>query len=298
MPFGLKTAGNTFQRVMDIILAPCTEFAGAYIDDTIVNSQSWKDHLRHLESVFESFSDAGMTLKLSKCVFAKPNVQFIGHEVGSGKRSVVKSKVDAIRAVPEPHNKKLLRSFLGMVNFYRNYIPNYSDIALPLTELTKQTHGSAVRFTDEERAAFILLKDRLCASVSLNSPRLDRPFIVRTDASDYAVGACLAQLADDGEEVPIAFASAKLSDVQTRWSTIEKEAYAVIFALQKFDVWIYGSRIELYSDHNPLKYLVSCAPRSAKLTRWALSLSRYDIHVHHIKGVENISADFLSRCIK
>jgi len=103
-------------------------------------------------------------------------------------------------------------------------------------------------------------------------------------------------MTEDNLEMPIAFASAKLSDVQTRWSTIEKEAYAVIFALQKFDVIVYGSHIDLYSDHNPLKYLVECVPKSAKLTRWALSLSRYDIKVHHIKGTDNVVADFLSRC--
>jgi len=123
VPFGLKTAGNTFQRVMDIILAPHIDCAGAYIDDTIVHSGTWKQHLCDLEAVFQAFSDAGMTLKLSKCMFAKSSVKFVGHEVGSGKRAALKSKVEAIRAIPEPHTKKLLRSFLGMVNFYRNYIP-------------------------------------------------------------------------------------------------------------------------------------------------------------------------------
>ena len=183
-----------------------------------------------------------------------------------------------------------------MTNFYRNYIPNYSRIALLLTELTKNSQSSRIRFNDKERAAFLSLKESLCNSVTLVSPRQDRPYIIRTDASDYAVGACLAQLSDEGQEFPIAFASSKLSEVQTRWSTIEKEAYAVIFALQKFDVWVFGSKIDLYSDHNPLQYLVSCAPKSAKLTRWALSLTRYDLCVHHIKGTDNVSADFLSRC--
>jgi hypothetical protein len=296
MPFGLKTAGNTFQRVMDILLAPLVEFASAYIDDTIVHSDSWQRHLCDLRAVFEAFSAAGMTLKLSRCVFAKPSVKFIGHEVGSGKRAAVRSKVETIKAIPEPHTKKLLRSFLGMINFYRNYIPGYSELALPLTDLTKSSQGNAIRFGEKERAAFLSLKDNLCKSVSLHSPRQDRPFIVRTDASNYAVAACLSQKNDDGSEFPIAFASAKLTDVQTRWSTIEKESYAVIFALQKFDPLVFGCRIELFSDHNPLRYLVSCAPKSAKLTRWALSLSRYDISVNHIKGVDNVVADFLSRC--
>ena len=147
---------------MDIILAPHVEYAGAYIDDTIVSSNSWEDHLRHLEEVFKAFEKAGMTLKLSKCVFAKSSVKFIGHEVGSGQRSTLKCKVEAIRAIPEPHTKKLLRSFLGMTNFYRSYIPNYSQIALPLTELTKKEQSSNVKFDEKERAAFLALKDGVC----------------------------------------------------------------------------------------------------------------------------------------
>src|SRR5271155_4660013 len=99
-----------------------------------------------------------------------------------------------------------------------------------------------------------------------------------------------------GVDRPIAFASSKISDVQTRWSTIEKETHAVIFALRKFDVLVFGRRIALYTDHNPLQYLVSCAPKSAKLSRWALSLSRYDISVKHIAGKDNVAADCLSRC--
>ena len=237
-----------------------------------------------------------MTLRLSKCRFAAQKVRFIGHEIGSGTRSVVQSKVEATEIIAEPHNKKLLRSFLGMCAFYRNYIPNYSQVALPLTDLTKNRQANNIVFNETERSAFLSLKEKLCNNVTLYFPRGDRPFIVRTDASDYAVGACVSQTDDEGEDRPIAFASAKLSDVQTRWSTIEKEAYAVIFALQRFDVIVFGSQIVLYTDHNPLQYLAACVPKSAKLTRWSLSLTRYDITVKHIHGKDNVTADCLSRC--
>jgi RNase H-like domain found in reverse transcriptase len=237
-----------------------------------------------------------MTLRLSKCKFANSKVRFIGHEIGSGTRSVIQSKVEAIKIIPEPHNKKLLRSFLGMCAFYRVYIPHYSEIALPLTELTKNRQSNNISFNETQRAAFLELKDKLCKSTTLYSPKSDRPFIVRTDASDYAVGACVAQIDDEGQERPIAFASAKLTEVQCRWSTIEKEAYAVIFALQRFDIIIFGAVIHLYTDNNPLKYLAACVPKSAKLTRWSLSLTRYDIQVNHIHGKDNVTADCLSRC--
>ena len=297
MPFGLKTASNTFQRAMNDILRSHTSYAHAYIDDTAVYSRTWDEHLTHLDNVLSEFENVGMTLRLSKCLWALPKVQFIGHDVGSGQRTVIQSKVEAIKIVPEPRNKKLLRSFLGMCAFYRSYIANYSDIALPLTEMTKNRQSTNFTFNDVQRAAFLLLKDKLCKCTALYSPMPGKPFIIRTDASGVAVGASVSQVDDQNHERPIAFASAKLTEVQQRWSAIESEAYAVIFALKKFDVIVFGSPIVLYSDHNPLQYLAACLPKSAKLTRWSLSLTRYDITVRHIKGSENVVADCLSRCI-
>ena len=294
MPFGLKTASNTFQKVMNDLLYPHSDYANAYIDDTAVHSFSWEDHLMHLERVFQAFLDVGMTLKLSKSHFAKPKVNYIGHVVGSGLRTVQQDKVEAIKNIPEPTNKKQLRSFLGVCSFYRSYVPRFSEIALPLTNLTKNDQPNVIRFADKHKAAFRSLKHSLCQSVGLHTPCADQPFVIHTDASDFAVGACLSQVVNE-EHNPIAFASAKLSDVQQRWSTIEKEAYAIIFALNKFDFIVFGREIHLYTDHNPLQYITACTPKSAKLTRWALSLSRYNVKVFHIKGKDNVVADFLSR---
>ena len=138
---------------------------------------------------------------------------------------------------------------------------------LPLTELTKNKQSNKITFDDTHRSAFQQLKQLLCNCTMLYSPRFDKPFIVRTDASDYAIGVCVAQLDDELQEKPVAFASAKLTDVQCRWAVIEKESYAIIYALRKFDSILYGSHIDLFTDHNPLKYVVSCCPQSAKLTR-------------------------------
>ena len=121
------------------------------------------------------------------------------------------------------------------------------------------------------------MKSALCSPRILKTARYDRDFIIQsqTDASDYAVGACLAQLDDDGREYPIAFASSKLSDTQCKWSTIEKESYGIIFALRKFDSFVFGQNIIVYSDHNPLHYLINATPKSSKLIRWSLALQRY-----------------------
>lgn len=245
--------------------------------------------------MLSAFSRSGMTLKLKKCGFAKPEIEFVGHTVGSGRISVLKSKTEAISRIKEPTCKKLLRSFLGMASYYRSFIKNFSDIVAPLTELTKSKQTNHLVFNDEQRNAFVAIKNSLTNAEFLNSPDYTKPFEIHTDASNYAIGACLCQRDDKGIEKPISFFSNKLTDTQQRWSTIEKEAFAVIASLQKFDVMVFGSSINLYTDHNPLTYLVQSVPKSGKLTRWALALQRYDISVKHRSGKSNANADCLSR---
>src|SRR6267154_2616783 len=162
LPFGAATASQTFQRVMDEALRPHSDYACAYVDDTACFSLNWSAHLHDLEQVFYAFENIGMSLKFSKCKFALSKVKFIGHVVGSGSRSSVQDKVLAIKALPEPHNKKMLRSFLGAMNFYRSYIPQFSHLAFPLTELTKKSQPNKIVFNDKQRVAFLTLKERLC----------------------------------------------------------------------------------------------------------------------------------------
>ena len=184
-----------------------------------------------------------------------------------------------------------------MCNYYRAFIPGFSETALPLTELTKGTKTGRLQFTEDQRSAFNDLKESLCNSTVLRVPLYDRPFQIQCDASEYAVGCCLSQLDEQGREMPLAFASVKLSDTERRWSTIEKEAFAVIYALRQFDHLVFGSHVDLYTDHDPLSYLVNNNPKSPKLTRWALHISRYDLSVHHKAGKLNVNADCLSRLI-
>ena len=296
MPFGCRTASSSFQRVMDDLLRTHSNYAHAYIDDTGVFSKTWKSHLVHLERILKVFLEAGMTLKLSKCKFGMAKVKFVGHVVGSGTRSIVQSKVEAIKSLPEPTTKKMLRSFLGACNFFRMYISMFADIAAPLTDLTSCKGSKKILFQERERQAFSKLKNALCNAVTLYAPNSELPYIIRCDASDIGVGATLSQIGEDKNEHPIAFASAKLNETMKRYSVLEREAFAVLFALKKFDVLVYGCKIFLYTDHNPLQYIANNAPSSAKLTRWSLSLTRYDITVNYIPGPSNVWADYLSRC--
>jgi hypothetical protein len=221
----------------------------------------------------------------------------VGHTVGSNERTPIFDKIEAIRQIPEPTTKKMLRSFLGSCNFYRGYIPHFADTAFPLTELTKAATKNKIKFNEEQREAFEMLKIKLGEATTLVTPDITRPFVLHTDSSDYAVGGVLSQYHPETNTLfPIAFVSSKLSPTQRNYSTIEKESYAVIYALDKLDHLLHNAEILLYVDHNPLKYITMCAPSSPKLTRWSLSLARYKIITHHVKGKDNHVADFLSRC--
>ena len=298
LPFGLKTASQTYQRLMDIILSPHTNYSASYIDDTIVFSDTWEEHLQHLSQVIEAFRKANMTLKLKKCHFAKDSVQFLGHRIGNGILTIPEIKIAPILSIPEPNTKSKLRSFLGMCGFYRQYIPNFATISYPLTELTKKRKSNQIVFTEQERNSFIQLKDSIKSASNLHSPDYTKPFIIKTDASDYGLGGVIAQLDENQQEKPIAFTSAKLKGAQLKWSTIEKESYAIIHLLNKYDYMLFGNEIILYTDHSPLTYIKENAPSSSKLTRWALSLSRYNITIKHISGHLNTVADCLSRCLE
>jgi len=170
MSFELKTAGNTFQRMIDDLLSRHQEYSLGYIDDVSVFSGEWKTHLTHLAKVLNEFQELRLTLKLKKCYFGRPKVQFLGYIVGSGDISVVPDKIMAIQKMPEPVTKKLLSGFIGMCSYYRAFIPLFSDTALPLTELTKGGKTGRIAFNDSERAAFVRLKELLCSSQVLGSP--------------------------------------------------------------------------------------------------------------------------------
>jgi hypothetical protein len=295
LPFGLSYAAQTYMRVMDKVLLKHKRYADAYIDDVAVSSQDFKAHLHHLDSVLSSISEAGITLKLKKCEFARRQTQLLGFKVGSGEISILKSKVEAIQQLSPPTTKKLLRSFLGLCNYFRAYIPNFADVAYPLTELTKQKQSSRITFNQTETDAFVKLKNLLGSAPILVTPNYELPFYIFCDASEKGAGCVLFQKDSNGLYRPIAYASKKFTPTMTRWSAVEREAYSVIFALQQFEIMVFGCKIILYTDHDPLKYITDVIPTSSKLTRWMLALQRFQISIHHIPGKENLTADLLSR---
>lgn len=294
MPYGLKNSAATFQRVMNEVLHEHREYASAYIDDVAIYSNSWEEHLDHLRKVLETIRKVGLTVKAAKCRFAQRSVKYLGHVVGSGCHAPDSERIEAVSHLKPPTTKKDLRSMLGLFNYYREYVPNYSQIALPLTQLTGKRIPNSLPWNEDAQAAFETIKSLLAAIPKLRAPDLTKEFTLTTDASEKAVGACLSQCFE-GENVPIAFFSRKLSPAQAKWSTIEREAFAIVWALGRVDTWVFGATINVVTDHNPLVYLARSAGGNARLTRWSLALQKYNLKIAHIKGTLNKCADALSR---
>ncbi|GBN85718.1 Retrovirus-related Pol polyprotein from transposon opus [Araneus ventricosus] len=285
-----------FQRVINRALSQYRNFSRAYIDDIAVYSENWEEHMIHLETILCKLRELNFAVNLKKCSFARPHVKYLGHVIGSGRHQPDPDKTNSIENLPQPKTKKELRSVLGLCNYYQEYIPSYSELVYPLTELTKKKVPDNIPRTKEHNLTFDRLKRALVEAPSLYTPRPDQPFIVHSDASQIGVAACLSQRA--GKKCcPIAYATQKLTRCQQSWSTIEREAFAIMWCLKKFEVWVYGSEIEFYTDHNPLPFLTKGAPQSARLQRWAFALQRYNITIKHCPGAKMPHADVLSRLV-
>ena len=215
--------------------------------------------------------------------------------MGQGKIVPNPSKVQALVDLEEPRTKKGVRSILAMFRFYCHLIPRFSEICIPLSDLTMKQAPNEVIFGEREKAAFQRLKQSLIDSTGIYSPDYSKKFIVTCDASEKAIAGCLSQIGDDGLEHPIAFTSSKLDPCKSRWSCIEREAYACLHSLKVFDFFIYGSEVLLITDHNPLIYLAQCTPRSPRLERWILGLQRWTLNIEHRAGLSNVVVDALSR---
>lgn len=294
MAFGLRNAPSSFQRLMNRVVAGL-EGCAVYIDDVVCYSDTWEVHLARIRSLFERLAAANLTVNLAKCEFARATVVYLGKVVGQGNVRPVRAKVLAIDKFPRPVTKKELMRFLGMIGYYRNFCCNFSSVVAPLTNLLK----GSVKFnwTADCQHAFENAKSLLSSAPILAAPRLEEPFQLQVDASQVGAGAVLLQRDDNGIDRPVSYFSRKFNCHQFNYSTIEKEALALIWALQHFDVYVGGGLhpVVVFSDHNPLTFLSSLQNANQRLMRWALFLQPYNLTIRHIKGSENVMADALSR---
>uniref|UniRef100_A0A1X7UT63 Reverse transcriptase domain-containing protein n=1 Tax=Amphimedon queenslandica TaxID=400682 RepID=A0A1X7UT63_AMPQE len=255
MPFGLKGAPATFQWLMDQVITGLDGFVSAYLDDVIIFSDTFEDHLNHLQQVLIRLEKAGLTAKLQTWI-VEPQ----------------QDKVKSVKEFPIPKSKKDVWAFLGLVGYYRKFTPNFSTVAVALTDLTRTTAPTVVQWNSQCQKAVDTLKDSLCESPLLHSPDFSKQFILQTDASERAVGAVLK-----------------------RYSTIEKECLAIKLGIQAFKLYLLGRPFQVQTDHQALMWLNRVKDKTSRLTRWSVALQPFDFTIVNQVGKANANADALSR---
>lgn len=292
MPFGLSNAPATFQRLMDMVLAGLKwKSCLVYLDDIIVFSRTYEEHLTHLEEVFQRLEEHELRLKPSKCYLCYNEIIYLGHRISKDGVAPDPAKVEAITKMPKPRDITELRSFLGLCNYYRNFIHNFADKMSPLYNITKS--NMHFQWLDQHDNVFKQIKEELTREPILRHPDFNFPFIIQTDASNVGIGAVLVQWINDEYRV-IQYISRILQAPERKWSTREKEALAILWACEQFRPYIIGSHFTVETDHQSLKWLLE-AKAPARLVRWALRLSEFDFEIRYRRGSQNANADALSR---
>ena len=298
MPMGLKGSPATLQRSIDAILRKSThgkldKFCLAYMDDLVVHSRTFEEHISHLEIVFKTLKDAGLKLKPNKCFFAREQIKLLGHIVSKEGIQVDQDKIEVIRSYKPMKNVKEVRRFLGMLQFVKKFIKNYADIARPLYDLTKK--DLKYNWTENCQNAFQTLKDALISPPILAYPRYDLPFNVYSDASKTALGAVLTQVHEDKRERILAYAGRRTQKLEQNYPSWELEGLGAVYAVSKFDNYIRHSEFCLYTDNSALTHLFKQPNLTGRLARWVMKLQQYSFTIKHVKGKLNTVADALSR---
>jgi RNase H-like domain found in reverse transcriptase/Reverse transcriptase (RNA-dependent DNA polymerase) len=291
MPFGLRNAGQTFQRLMDSVLAGLP-YCFVYMDDMLVASTSPEQHVAHLREVLSRLQQQGLVLNIEKCSFGQKQLDYLGHHISESGIRPMAARVEAITKFPRP--------FLGMANFYRRFIPAAAQVLKPLTDAVKGGQASSVDWTPEMAAAFQLVKDRLCGTVELAHPEADAEIFLSVDASGTHVGAVLQQRARGTVARPLAFFSSKLEPAQTRYSAFDRELLAVYLAIWHFRWLLEGRTFYVLTDHKPLTFALHRVTDawSARQQRQLAYIAEYTSDLRHVPGSSNVVADALLRpCI-
>lgn len=295
LPFGLHNSPQTLQRLMDKIFGPKFDKVFVYLDDIIIVSSTFEEHISLLKEVYERLKKAGLNVNFEKCEFCRNSLKYLGFVVDAQGLRTDPSKVEAIVNFPTPRTSTEIKRFLGMSGWYRRFIPNFSTLAAPILKLLKgKSKRQKVIWGQEADDAFKNLKNKLVSAPILSSPDFSQPFIIQTDASDSGLGAILVQ-GEGKEERVIAYASRTLNKHELNYHAMEKECCAILFGIDKYRPYIEGSRFTVITDNQALKWMGSVKSPLGRIARWAVRLNQYDFEIIHRKGKLNVVADALSR---
>lgn len=296
LPFGLSNSVGEFCRAIEESLGPeLSTIVHAYVDDLLVVSTNFEEHIETLQRLFGRLRTVGLTLKLGKSLFLRSEVKFLGFVLNAVGISPDPEKIDLIHRFPTPRNVKEVRTFLGICNFYRRFAEQFATVVAPILGLLKK--GAPWEWTERCSLSFEAAKKLFTERCVALHPDFTRDFILYADASGYGLGAKLVQVGDEGEEKLIAFSSRSLIAAERAYTVTERECLAVVWSLGKWRSILLGHRVIIRSDHHSLSFLQSCRLMGSRLTRWCLALQEFEFKIEYVSGKENSDADLLSRTI-
>ena len=293
MPFGLTNAPATFERLIEKVLFGLQwEKCLCYLDDIIVFGETFDKTLENLKLVLNRFREANLTVKPKKCHLFQKSIEYLGHNISEEGISCSKNKVDAVLNWPVPNSKTELRSFLGLINYYRKYIKDLATITYPLTRLTQK--NKPFIWSEECQISFDKMKELLVSAPILGYPQQDGQFILDTDGSQFGIGAVLSQV-QNGTERVIAYASKSLNKAQQRYCTTFIELLAVVTFIRHFRHYLWGQHFIVRTDHASLTWLRNFKDPEGMIARWLTVLETYNFTIQHRKGSNHGNADAMSR---
>ncbi|CAF4226909.1 unnamed protein product [Rotaria sp. Silwood2] len=295
---GLTNSPPSFQRIMADILSPCRQFALVYIDDIVVYSRSFEEHLTHIHQLLSILSQHNFQLNPSKCSIFHQKINYLSHTISEQGVKPNNEKIQAIIKLREPSTLAEANKFLGAISWYRKFIPRFASIAAPIHKVTNLTKANRKKFTwgESQKEAFLQLKQLLITSpLFLDYPDEDHPVILTTDASKVGVGGTLQQHIN-GEIKNLYYHSQMTSSTQRRYDPIELEALAIWMCFQRMRPYLLGKSIIIYTDHCPLCNMMKSTVKNRRVDRISILLQEFNIEkIIHIKGQHNCLADYLSR---
>ncbi|MCP4055480.1 MAG: hypothetical protein GY739_21060, partial [Mesoflavibacter sp.] len=295
LPMGCNVSAQLFQKLMNTVLRGLTDRVFVYLDDILIATNTFEEYLETLEAVLQRFQEAGMMLRPDKCEFLKKELLYLGNILNKDGLLPDPGNVQAVREFPVPVNVHQMRRFIGLASYYRKFVPNFASIIRPMTQLLRK--DVKYEWTDIHQKAFTRIRELLCTAPVLHHADPDKPYYIEVDGSRYGLGATLNQKDDEGKLFPIAYASQGLNVAESKYGATELEALAVKFALLKFKSFIWGNEVFVRTDHRALTFLAKSqsADSPSKYHRWALIVDAANAKLVYKKGVDNATADALSR---
>ena len=294
LAFGVKDSGPAFIQALDQALGPeVTEFVNTYVDDLLIMSQTFEEHVEHLNRLFERLIECGLTLSLEKSQFFRESVPFLGVLLTREGVLPDPSKLQVIQDFPVPRTKQQLQSFLGVCGYYRRFSLRHATFVDPFRDLL--SNDTLWDWTDKHDSAFVQLKQNFLNCVSLTHYLPNVRLKLQTDASDIGISGILYQEDAEGNPRIVSLVSRVLTKYERNYTVTEKELLAIIYSVLKFRYYLVGTSFDIITDHKSLTFLLTSPFNSARLMRWILCLQEYNFDVHHCKGADNIIADFFSR---